>query len=244
MPVVSALQNSSLLTALQILNVPELLNNADSATAAILNRPIVDVLADEKPNDFFKIGFNAGPLNTYIESITFDLSSDPDAAFDSQDFFRYEALPKVGMTQGLSASDISFSAVTRNDDDNPNPTRLLKINFAQGSFGLGDFFSFGVDTNGVGSDVIAALAQLNSLTNDKLSTFNDTGADFGRAGIKFAVKLENGKSGEGTFGVVNPVASAARVNIDNPTSVPEPGTVAGLLLLGAMSATRRRQRQG
>lgn len=247
LPLVSALQNSTLLTALQIINVPGVLNSLDPATAALIDAPIMVVLDQEKPDDFFKIAFNAGPLDAYIESITFDLGADLDAAFDNRDFFLYDASPKVGTASGLTASDISFSPVTRNDFDNPNPTRLLTINFAQGSFGFGDFFTFGVDTNGIGTDVIAALAQFNSLTNDNLSTFNDTGADFGRAGVKFAVKLENGKSGEGTFGVVAPVASVARVNInwdDNPTSVPEPGTVAGLVLLGVMGAPRRRQRQG
>ncbi len=245
-PVVSALQNSTLLTALQIIDVPGVLDGADPATAALLNAPIMKVLDQEKPNDFFKVGFNAGPLDAYVESITFDLGSDPGAAFDNRDFFLYNASPKVGLTGGLNASDISFSTVTRNDFDNRNPTRLLTINFAQGSFGFGDFFSFGVDTNGVGSDVIAALADFNELTNDDLTTFNDTGADFGRAGIKFAVKLENGKSGQSNFAVVAPMASVAQVNIDlatDPVDVPEPGAAAGLALL-ALGAAQLRKRQG
>ncbi len=225
----ASLENLATIDAPQVNGVLDDPFDLDAIAAAL---PVL--LNSETPDDFFTVSFNAGPLDAFVESITFDLGVDVDAAFDNRDFFFYNASPEVGQLNGLTAGDISFSTVTRNDFDNPNPTTSLTVSFAEGSFGLGDWFTFGVDTNAVGNDSIPQLSLFNALTNDELSTLNDAGDDFGEAGVTFSVNFENGKSGEGTFAVAGgvPLTSIAQASVD----VPEPGSAAALIAVVAAAA--------
>lgn len=165
-------------------------------------------------DNFFTISFDQGRADEFVESILFDLSADADAVFDNQDFFSFSSAPEVGSSSGITAADIRFSPVTRADFNNPSPTRRLEISFAPGSFGLGDFFSFGVDTNGVGDDIVAEFASLSSLTNDAIETFNDTGSDFGNSLATFSVVLEGGNATTVRFEDIGNYTSVAQAIVE------------------------------
>ncbi len=194
-------------------------------------------------NSFFKVGFNASDdANAYIESVTFDLSGDTDAAFDNQDFFFFDAGPQVGQVGGsLTAAAISFSEVTRNSFANAaNWTRALTVSFAANTFKVGSFFTFGVDTNGVGDDAFPFLSILNGLTGDNVATFNDTGADFGRAGVQFVANIVHGSTtstGSGAFATTGLFSSQAQI-----TNAPEPLTILGSALALGFGARLKKKR--
>ncbi len=219
--------------------------NAISADIPNLNAQNQAALGND---DFFRISFDEGPVDQFIKSITIDLTETKlgtsDAWFDNLDFVGYDASPESGQTNGFSPSDITFSPVNHD-----GTTTALTVSFATGSFGWGDSFTFGVDTNSVGDDEVPLTPSLDvllaSLLGHDASGFNDTGADFGLAGVKFLVELESGETGEAIFDQTGPVSSKAEVTFANlvddgsdpSTSVPEPTTTSALLAVGAI-ATR------
>lgn len=199
-------------------------------------------------NSFFNVGFKASEdPNAYIKSVKFDLRAggDKDAAFDNQDFLVFDARPAVGQTGGgLNANAISFSSVNRNDFVNAaqgKTTSSLIVNFLPQAFKPGSFFSFGVDTNAVGTDSFPFLALLSAFTGDDVTTFNDTGADFGRAGVAFIVDLMKGDGSSATvsstFRTTGLYASQAQI-----TNAPEPLTILGSALALGFGARLKKKR--
>jgi hypothetical protein len=90
-----------------------------------------------------------------------------------------------------------------------HPT-VLTVDFAPGTFGVGDSFRFGADIDDLGSKL---------------------GGVFG-AGATFSVTLGSGASGTVPFHTVTSVASTATVTDADFAPVPEPGTFL-LVLAGA-----------
>ncbi|MDY7016452.1 MAG: PEP-CTERM sorting domain-containing protein [Cyanobacteriota bacterium] len=172
-------------------------------------------------NNFFGVAFNNAPVGTFVESITFNLSPDPNAFFDiTPGFpggpgFDFE----VGNTNGITAGDITRSL-------SPNRRRLT-LNFANGAFTAGDSFRFGIDTDRVGPSILGL-------------DFLDPGVDFGLAGVKVSAVLSNGTSGMTRFkpvSFIRPSKSIAKLKIKDPEIVPEPASVVGLLAVAAIGAS-------
>lgn len=185
---------------------------------------------NEDPS-FYGVSFLEGSLNSFIQSISYNLSVDPDAFFDfdGDSNFVDATAPVIDLSSlvGLTASDISFSFANPVGGDPDHPS-LLTINFAPSSFGVGDSFRFAADT-------------------DFLVSAPAPGSVFGIAGVPFSVTLENGTSGSTTFAQVSSTRSEATVFIDDtPTDVPEPASVLGLLAVSACgvgSTLKRKQKQ-
>ncbi len=137
--------------------------------------------------DFYGISFDQGLPNTYIKSVTFDLSAggDADANFDPS-----QRLSPVDLV-GLTASDISFSP----DSGFDFPT--VTINFAPDSFGVGDSFRFSIDTD--------------SLSGGSGISSNSGGA-FGLQDVSFEVTLQDGTSFVSTFDTVSSTQSIAEIS--------------------------------
>lgn len=175
-------------------------------------------------NDFYGISFLAGNIGDYIQSIVFDLRAggNPKAQFDfaagSPDA---PYGPVFGGGVGLNASDVTF--VPNNTSGSPT----LTLNFAANSFGVGESFRFGADT-----DFLVDLLSL-----------SDTGGEFGDEGVGVFVTLQNGLSGSATFSNISSAKSQATVNIADSTSVPEPASTLSLLALGTLGAGSILQRK-
>ncbi|MFB2975656.1 PEP-CTERM sorting domain-containing protein [Microseira sp. BLCC-F43] len=164
-------------------------------------------------NSFFGVSFDQGSVGTFIKSFSIDLSPDSNASFDITPF------PfALGPSSGVAASDILSSVLS-------NSNKMLTVTLADGAFVAGEFLRFGIDTDRVGSSFFG------------LDPF-DPGIDFGLAGAKFTATLSNGQSGTSVFQPVSLIPSVSQTTLDipEPTSVPEPASVLGLLAFGAMGA--------
>ncbi|NEP18838.1 MAG: hypothetical protein F6J97_18385 [Leptolyngbya sp. SIO4C1] len=170
-------------------------------------------------NDFFEISVEGGPADASVKSITLDLTetreSESDAYFDPIDL-GFDATPEVGQTLNIDESDITFSEVARGAPNAPLGPSTLTASFAPGSFGAGSAFTFGADTNSVGSDFFPFLIPFEPFFEDPVSEFNDTGADFGIAGIRFLVELESGETGAALFEQTGLLSSTAMVSFSLP----------------------------
>jgi hypothetical protein len=92
-------------------------------------------------NDFFRVTFNTGPSNVFLNSLSINLAP-VNAFFDPTDNppgLDGSPFALSGLT-GLSAGDISVSGAT-------DGSQLLTLNFGAGTFGIGDAFSFGIDVD-------------------------------------------------------------------------------------------------
>ncbi|MCB1790961.1 MAG: retention module-containing protein, partial [Gammaproteobacteria bacterium] len=117
-------------------------------------------------NNQFSFTFDQGLAGVSIAQISINLRGgvDGDALFDTAGSGSYG--PTLGALVGLNAGDISFSPAS-GEAESP----VLTIDFADGSFGVGDTIRFGVDTDNLG---------------------NDTGADFASRGVVFTVTFSDG----------------------------------------------------
>lgn len=190
-------------------------------------------------NDFFRVSFDEGPADTFIKSVTFDLTETleaiSDAYFDPIEL-GFDATPKVGLASGINLGDISFSPVERGTGPLGFGPSSLTISFAPGSFGLGDFFTFGADSNAVGSDSLDFLAFLNPVFMDNVTLFNDTGADFANAGVRFLVELESGETSSSIFQQAGLFGSLAELGDALFPSGTETTTLAQTNLAGTSAA--------
>ena len=107
----------------------------------------------------------------------------------------------------------------------------LTITFAANSFGVGDFFRFGFDTDGLG-------------------TAPGSGEDFGDFSVPVTVELESGDTGAASFFVTQvnegpggPIPQSIAQVDTGARSVPEPGSalLLGLGVLGAGLIRRKRR---
>ena len=89
--------------------------------------------------DYYGVAFQAGGVNRFIQSVTFELSADGDAYFDldGNGNFGNTTSPVLGTLTGLLAGDISFVFLDPVGGDPLHPAQL-RLDFAPGSFGVGD----------------------------------------------------------------------------------------------------------
>lgn len=157
--------------------------------------------------DFYGVNFSSGSGS--IQSITYNLraGADNDALFDfSSSRTGYGPVVDTNSLNGISASNITFSP-------NSGTTPTLTVSFAPSSFGVGDSFRFGADTD------FLASASLES------------GGSFGAQAVSFIVTLEDGSFGSTTFSPLNDTQSVATVSTQAVPFEFSPGL--GLLALGA-----------
>ena len=161
--------------------------------------------------DFFSLALDSdsNESDVLIKSIQIDLA----AGGDRNAFFDYSAYsPTLNLSslQGLIESDITFTPLKDVEvfDSTFNPdegdTSVLQISFAEGSFGVGDSFKFGAETDNldIGS--------------------RDDGDDFARSGVSITLELEDGTVETVTFSEVENNHSIAISSIIHAAQAPEP----------------------
>jgi len=159
--------------------------------------------------DYYGVAFTAGEPGATISSVTFALPFGF-FNFDGATSFMNATAPVLDLPSlsGLSAGDISFSFIG-------NQPPSLTVNFAPGSFGIGDSFHFGADVEGLGSKI---------------------GGVFGGVGATFSATLGSGLSGTAPFRTDTSVASFATL------TVPEPSSFVLSLIYGVAGLTVWRKR--
>ncbi len=189
--------------------------------------------------DFFSLAIeDAGDTSdVFVKSIQIDLA----AGGDNDAYFDYSGFPptlNLNTLQGLEAGDITFTSLEGSEvfatsfRPEDGDTSLLEISFAEGSFGIGDSFQFGAETDFLAVDV------------------RDDGDDFARAGVALTIELEDGSFETVTFSevannhsqIVQSIVYAAEPP-DPVVEVPEPFSVLGLFTVGILgSATLKRSK--
>ncbi|NES02148.1 MAG: PEP-CTERM sorting domain-containing protein [Okeania sp. SIO2F4] len=200
-------------------------------------------------NDFFSVFFKDGLEDSFIKSVAFDLTTDPNGVF------RFSPLPEIGEGDGVSIANITeailgdgektvTSLVVDNEFTPPADTldgqiRILGANFADGTFNPGDTFTFGANTTVVGNGDLPFRDRDNPDAEvDRL----DPGGDF--AGVNVSVVLSNGSNSAtatGSFDFVDVETAIAVLNI--PESIPEPTTIFGLFAVGGLGASLLKNKQ-
>ncbi|MDJ0515166.1 MAG: PEP-CTERM sorting domain-containing protein [Trichodesmium sp. MO_231.B1] len=200
-------------------------------------------------NDFFSVFFEEGLEDSFIKSVTFDLTTDPNG------FFRFSPLPEIGEGDGVSIANITeailgdgektiTSFVVNNEFTPPTDTldgriRIITPIFADGTFNPGDTFTFGANTTVVGNGDLPFRDRENPEAQvDRL----DPGGDF--AGVNVSVVLSNRKNSAtatGSFEFVDAETAIALVNIPEP--IPEPTTIFGLFAVGGLGASLLKNKQ-
>ncbi len=169
---------------------------------------------------FWSIDFRKAVCDdAYIKEVTIDLRAgkDHDAYFDLSggDAQDWGFGPKIGMLEGLSASDITF---TPNNGD----TTKLTLTFKDGAFKAGDRIWFGADTDYLGDNNAASV---------------------GWKGVGFSVTFGGGTTVSTKFAEHRSYLSKATVRTEDccPTVIPTPTAVGlGMLMLGGIAIRRRR----
>lgn len=182
-------------------------------------------------NSFFSITVDQIPENVFVSSFTIDLTetkiTDPgrkDDAFFAANDLGFDATPKLGQTANIDPSEISFSPVVDGLPPDPLGPSSLTISFSDQACGAGCSFAFGAETDSVSDDFFAFLVPFEPIlepifgVGNSASEFNDNGADFGNAGVKFLVELSDGSTDEAIFDRTGLLSSAAVVSVDLPGS--------------------------
>lgn len=155
-----------------------------------------------------------GTTGEFVSSVTYDLSVDPGSFFDfdGDATFNNATAPVIatGSLTGLTGGDISFSFLG-------NQPTSLTINFAPNTFGAGDSFRFGADTDFLGTDPAP-------------------GSVFGDAAVPLRVTFQGGGTSSAPFVTTIPGQQSRVV-------VPEPGGAAVFAAaVGGLAVRRRRGR--
>lgn len=223
--VINRIQTLSLTLLSALLCVGSIATTAEAASF------VANAKGDNNKNDpdFYSFAIeDAGDTSdVFVKSVFIDLAAggDNDAYFD---FSGFSPTLNLDSLQGVEASDITFTSLEGSEvlatSFNPEDgdTSLLQISFAEGSFGIGDSFQFGAETDFLTEDV------------------RDDGDDFARAGVALTIELEDGSMETVTFSevannhsqVVQSIVYAA--DTPDPVEVPEPFSVLGLLTVGVL----------
>ena len=154
----------------------------------------------------------------FLASVTFDLTgtSNDYFDFDGVGSFQDEMAPVFTGLVGLTLGDIT---VQTSGGLAANRPQILTLNFAAGSFGVGDSLRFGADVDQIVS-----------------------GDAFDGSGATFSATLEAGPTGSAFFSQTGANSSEAVVNLA-PSVVPLPAGLPLLLtgVLGFALAKRRRK---
>ena len=163
---------------------------------------------------------------SFIQSVSFDLRADSNSFFDFDGdvgSLNSQATPVLGTLTGLTSGDIGFIFTNLVSGIASHPATLT-FTFAPGSFGPGDAFSWGADTEFFVRDVPTP------------------GGVFGEGGAIFAAVLESGQSSSLPFFTINEFVSVAAISIC-PCPVPLPPALLlfGSGLLGVWGLQRRQK---
>jgi hypothetical protein len=169
--------------------------------------------------EFYGVEYMEGRQDEYIGSITYDITVVSGAFFDfdGDACFGNATYPVLATLVGLNAADITWEFLDPVEGFNAtepdlgdwldpfgggrdplHPARLV-FHFAAGSFGVGDSFTFGADTDWFVSDPAP-------------------GSVFGAAASPFTVTLETGPSETEVFTVVSDVLSVVTVIVTDITA--------------------------
>lgn len=223
--VINRIQTLSLTILSTLLCVGSIATTAEAASF------VASAKGDNNKNDpdFYSFAIeDAGDTSdVFVKSVFIDLAAggDNDAYFD---FSGFAPMVNSDSLQGIETSDITFTSLAGSDvlatSFNPDDgdTSLLQISFAEGSFGIGDSFQFGAETDFLAADV------------------RDDGDDFARAGVALTLELEDGSMETVTFSevannnsqIIQSIVYAA--DTPDPVEVPEPFSIFGLLTVGVL----------
>jgi hypothetical protein len=180
------------------------------------------ILDFELAKNYYSVAYTSGV--SFIQSVTFDLRADVGGFFDFDGdlgSLNSQTIPVLGTLTGLAPNDVSYVFSNFVGGNSLRPATLT-FNFAPGSFGPGDSFSWGADTEFFVRD-------------------NPTpGGVFGEGGAIFSALLESGQSSSLPFSRINEFASVASISIC-PCPVPLPPALLlfGSGLLGVWGLKRR-----
>lgn len=187
---------------------------ANTTSSLLKDNPI-----QEDAKNYYGVALFGSDSSIFVQSISYDLSEYRHKGkyrgyFDfngaSGKNFNNAFGPVIDSESlvGLEQSDITFTTDMFAFNSIYKP-QFLTFNFAPNSFGTGDSFRFGADTDNIVRDPITP------------------GNAFGEAGVKFTVRLENGDTFSAPFITLSPTSSEVMITIPDSPSVPEPMTIFG-----------------
>jgi len=156
---------NNVMTTGNVRSVPDGVGNItpDGAGLGVLTMDQIDEIRDNSPfidmapvvtvdtfgstpfqtDDFFEVAFNMGPVDTYLESLTLDLTP-VNAFFDATN-----DPPGLGGSgfQTSNLSGIAAGEISTASDAALNGQQQLTIDFDPMAFMVGDSFSFGIDVD-------------------------------------------------------------------------------------------------
>jgi hypothetical protein len=189
-----------------------------------INPTLQQILDFELAKNYYSVAYTSG--GSFIQSVSFDLRADSNSFFDFDGdvgSLNSQATPVLGTLTGLTSGDIGFIFSNLVSGIAGHPATLT-FTFAPGSFGPGDSFSWGADTEFFVRDVPTP------------------GGVFGEGGAIFAAVIESGQSSSLPFFTINEFVSVAAISIC-PCPVPLPPALLlfGSGLLGVWGFKRRRK---
>jgi len=199
-------------------------------------------------DDFFLVDFQNGPSGVFLESLTLDLTP-VDAFFDSVEegpVFEFpggDSSPfALSSLNGINASNITLVGGNNALDGG----QQLTLNFAPNSFAVGDSFRFGIDI-----DLFSKIDREGAMPSELIgSLFSFTFSD----GFSLQAEIENDLiassiqpsnilpfNGQPMGGPQIPPGTI--IDTPDPEPVPEPGSIAAILLVGISAFYSRMRRR-
>ena len=168
---------------------------------------VIDGMNTWDTPEMFSLEVTEATAGESVKWVQYDLANGMFFDFDNEGNYMDLGLPDpiLGTLVGVNAGDISYTYLNEKADQ-PQNFYSLRINFDPGTFGLGDFMSFAVDTD-FPSPTPGGLFDGSSLS----------------------VMMWNGDTGHSTFTDV----SRTRSEVEVTTAVPEP-TAALVFGIGAV----------
>ena len=199
-------------------------------------------------DDFFLVDFHNGSSGLFLESLTLNLTP-VNAFFDSVSSSPFYQFPggdgspfALSNLNGINAANITLVG----GNDSLDGGQQLTLNFAPNSFTVGDSFRFGIDI-----DLFSNIDGFGAMPSELIgSLFSFTFSD----GFSLQAKIENDLiassikpsnilpfNGQPTGRPQIPPGTIT--DAPDPVPVPEPGSTAGILLLGISALYSRLRRR-